>query len=98
MATEKCLRSNPALISNGFKRAGIYPWNPSEPDVNKLLPSSIFTPDQSVPSPPPSSFTLSVPQEAATSDFDDPGYHAHEVSINVADESIQNASTSHGID
>ena len=98
MATEKCLRSNPALISNGFKRAGIYPWNPSEPDVNKLLPSSIFTPDQSVPSPPPSSFTLSVPQEAATSDFDDPGYDAQEVSINVADESIHNASASHDTD
>ena len=97
-ATEKCLRSNPALISNGFRRAGIYPWSPTEPDVNKLLPSSIFSPDQSIPSPPPSSFTVSVPQEAAINDFEDPGSYAHEVSINVDEESIHNPDTSHGID
>jgi hypothetical protein len=64
MASRKCLSTNPALISNGFKRTGIYLWNPSEPDVNKLLPSSIFTPDRGLPSTPPSSFTSSVPQDA----------------------------------
>ena len=41
-ATEDCL-TNTTLIPNGFRRSGIFPWNPSAPDRTKLLPSSIYT-------------------------------------------------------
>ena len=40
-ATELCL-DRPDLISNGFKRAGIFPWDPTAPDTDKLLPGTIF--------------------------------------------------------
>ena len=36
------------------------PWCPSEPDVTKLLPSSIFASKQPMPRPPPSTFPMSV--------------------------------------
>jgi hypothetical protein len=39
--TELCL-SKPDLIANGFKRSGIFPWNPQAPDQTKLLPGTIF--------------------------------------------------------
>ena len=49
-ATELCLEK-PDLISNGFKRSGLFPWNVLAPDKSKLLPGSVFvTPT----SPPPS--------------------------------------------
>ena len=48
-ATELCL-DKPDLISNGFKRCGLYPWNVLAPDTSKLLPGTVFvTPTQ--PSP-----------------------------------------------
>jgi hypothetical protein len=40
-ATENCL-TKPDLISNGFKRAGIVPWDKMAPDLSKLLPSTVF--------------------------------------------------------
>ena len=40
-ATEICL-ANPSLIPNGFKRAGLLPWNPSAPDHTKLLPGTVY--------------------------------------------------------
>ena len=40
-ATELCLEK-PGIISNGFRRAGISPWNPSAPDTSKLLPGTVF--------------------------------------------------------
>ena len=40
-ATEKCLQ-NKSLIAQGFKRAGLFPWDPSKPDKSKLKPSSIY--------------------------------------------------------
>ena len=39
--TENCL-SRPDLISNGFCRAGIHPWNKAAPDKAKLLPGTVF--------------------------------------------------------
>ena len=39
--TEICL-ANPSLIPNGFKRAGLLPWNPSAPDRTKLLPGTVY--------------------------------------------------------
>ena len=40
-ATENCLAKD-GIVSKGFKRSGLYPWNPSAPDVSKLLPGTIF--------------------------------------------------------
>ena len=40
-ATEMCL-SNPSIISNGFKRAGLFPWDPNAQDRTKLLPGSVY--------------------------------------------------------
>ena len=40
-ATELCLEK-PGIISNGFRRAGISPWDPSAPDISKLLPGTVF--------------------------------------------------------
>ena len=39
--TENCL-SRPDLIGNGFRRAGIHPWNKAAPDKAKLLPGTLF--------------------------------------------------------
>ena len=41
-ATEQCL-SNSSLIPNGFRRAGLLPWNPNAPDKTKLLPGTIYS-------------------------------------------------------
>ena len=41
-ATENCL-NKPGVIENGFKRAGLYPWNKGAPDTTKLMPGTIFT-------------------------------------------------------
>ena len=57
MATENCLKK-PGLITNGFRRAGLSPWNPESPDTSKLIPSSIFEAGNFVPSIPP--ITLSA--------------------------------------
>ena len=40
-ATEICL-NKPDLLSNGFRRSGICPFNPRAPDRDKLLPATIF--------------------------------------------------------
>ena len=40
-ATENCLIKG-QIIENGFKRAGLFPWDPSAPDVTKLLPGTVF--------------------------------------------------------
>ena len=39
--TEECLEDT-ELIPNGFRRAGIFPWDPSAPDRSKLEPGTIF--------------------------------------------------------
>ena len=39
--TEHCL-AKPSLIQNGFKRAGLFPWNKAAPDRSKLLPGIVF--------------------------------------------------------
>jgi hypothetical protein len=41
-ATEKCLDKE-GIISNGFRRAGLTPWDTTAPDVSKLLPGTIFS-------------------------------------------------------
>ena len=66
-ATELCLQKS-ALIPNGFRRAGLYPWNREAPDTTKLIPGTVFQsgPTQvqpiqkEIPSPSP---TLTNQQE-----------------------------------
>ena len=41
-SVEEILISRPQVIENGFRRAGLVPWDPSMPDSRKMLPSSIF--------------------------------------------------------
>ena len=61
-ATENCLAKQ-GIISNGFRRAGLYPWDPSAPDVSKLLPGTIFAgPDSSEGS----NFMVTNPEISAT--------------------------------
>ena len=45
-AVEEVL-TKPSIISNGFKRAGLLPWDPTAVDVRKLLPSTIFAKPES---------------------------------------------------
>ena len=53
-ATEFCL-ANPSLIPNGFKRGGLFSWDPSAPDQTKLLPGTVYAstsaPPLAMPSP-----------------------------------------------
>ena len=42
-SAEEIIKETPRLIPNGFKRSGLCPWNPSAPDKNKMLPSTIFS-------------------------------------------------------
>ena len=44
-AVEQCLEKKD-VIPNGFRRAGIVPWNREAPDTSKLLPGTIFQPSQ----------------------------------------------------
>ena len=61
-ATENCLAKQ-GIISNGFRRAGLYPWNPSAPDVSKLLSGTLFAgPDSSEGS----NFMVTNPEITAT--------------------------------
>lgn len=61
-ATENCLAKQ-GIISNGFRRAGLYPWDPTAPDVSKLLPGTIFAnPDSSEGS----NFMSTNPEMSAT--------------------------------
>ena len=43
-ATEYILSTKPNCISNGFRRAGIVPWNLAALDLAKMAPSSVFAP------------------------------------------------------
>ena len=65
-ATEKTL-SRPEIISSGFKRAGLFPWNTDAPNISKLLPGSVF---QSVTlgSTEPSSIAISPKTLGTSSD------------------------------
>ena len=39
--TEACL-NKAGIVQNGFKRAGLYPWDRAAPDRSKLLPGTVF--------------------------------------------------------
>ena len=58
---EEMLTHSSGVIANGFRRAGLVPWDPSAPESQKMLPSSIF----SKPS------TVSVCENIKTSEIKD---------------------------
>ena len=41
-ATESILQSKPGLIGNGFRKAGIFPWNTDAVDMTRMGPSAVF--------------------------------------------------------
>ena len=43
-SVEELLTSRPDVIGNGFRHAGLVPWNPAAVDQKKMLPSSVFRP------------------------------------------------------
>ena len=42
-SVEEMLTHSPGVIANGFRRAGLVPWDPSAPESQNMLPSSIFS-------------------------------------------------------
>ena len=44
--TEKILGTKPQLIVNGFKKAGLFPWDPSAPNSKRMDPSKIYVPQE----------------------------------------------------
>ena len=57
--TEHCL-AKPSLTQNGFKKAGLFPWNKAAPDRSKLLPSTVFA-NSSEPASEPATESASEP-------------------------------------
>ena len=43
--TEQILLEKPHLISKGFKKAGIHPWNPLAPSKSRMTPSQVYSAD-----------------------------------------------------
>ena len=43
-ATESILTNKPSIIGNGFRKAGLFPWNLNAVDKKRIGPSSVFTP------------------------------------------------------
>ena len=39
------MAAKPSVITGGFERAGVLPFDPQAPDRSKLLPGSVFEPD-----------------------------------------------------
>ena len=45
---EKIVNTKPYLISKGFQKAGIYPWDPEAPNTKRMVPSQIYAMDKTV--------------------------------------------------
>ena len=45
-ATESILTNKPSIIGNGFRKAGLFPWNPNAVDKKRMGPSSVFMPSK----------------------------------------------------
>ena len=70
--TESCLRK-PKLVQNGFKRAGLFPWDKTAPDRSKLLPGTVFSAiqaEQVLDIPPALEPLLADQQDAVEYDLD----------------------------
>ena len=42
---ERIIADKPGLIAKGFRKAGIFPWNPSAPTSQRMLPSQVYIRD-----------------------------------------------------
>ena len=61
-AVENCLNKE-NCVESGFKRAGLFPWNPNAPDRSTLNPSKVYAVPVSAPdiqSPPQEADTITV--------------------------------------
>ena len=49
--TENILATKPQLISNGFRKAGLQPWDSSAPNTERMKPSKMYEtiPEEPVP-------------------------------------------------
>ena len=50
---ENSVREKPGLIAKGFRKAGIFPWNPLSPNMKRMEPSQVYATADSIN--PPSS-------------------------------------------
>ena len=41
-ATESILQNKPGLIGNGFRKAGLFPWNTDAVDMTRMGPSAVY--------------------------------------------------------
>ena len=46
-AAENILNTKPDLIGKGFRKAGIFPWNPAGPNMERTGPSQVYTKESS---------------------------------------------------
>ena len=84
VATELCLEK-PDLILNGFRRAGIFPWDPLAPDTSKLLPGTIFQTTQIDSIPPPATVMETTPSAAASQPLLDMEYDTVQPPLDMTD-------------
>ena len=47
-ASENILEHKPNVITNGFQKAGIYPWNPNAPNMDCTAPSHVYVKEKAV--------------------------------------------------
>ena len=45
---ETIMNTKPYLISKGFQKAGIYPWDPEAPNTKRMVPSQVYDKDKTV--------------------------------------------------
>ena len=89
--TETILDKKPHLISNGFKKAGVFPWDPTAVATKRMEPSNIYE-----PLPEVSEEQLEIPSNTSTTETDDmvpnlPGIGispSTDVSMNQVEDSI----------
>ena len=51
-AAEDILEAKPALIGKGFRKAGIFPWNPAGPNMERTGPSQVYAQESSTAAVP----------------------------------------------
>ena len=86
-ATEKCLDKD-GIISNGFRRAGLTPWDTTAPDVTKLLPGTIFNDSSNTAD------TATIADTATTADIVDTAEENVTVPPTSSDNNLEHISTS----
>ena len=47
-----CSTAKPDLIGKGFRKAGIFPWNPAAPNMERTGPSQVYAQESSTAAVP----------------------------------------------